>query len=74
MLLAKQKWRQYSSVASAYSDAASRSASSVGSQASTAIYGDQLHQASKSASSIVAQATNNIAKEADDTKDFIYST
>ncbi|KAH9920849.1 uncharacterized protein BXZ73DRAFT_91875 [Epithele typhae] len=46
-LLAKQKWRQYNAAASSYSSTASASASSINS----------LHQASKSASSYVAQAT-----------------
>lgn len=76
-LLAKQKWRQYSSVASVYSKSASRSASSLSStaskQASTAMFGDSWYQASKSASSIMAQATNHVGKTLDDTKDYVYS-
>ena len=76
-LLAKQKWRQYSSVASVYSKSASRSASSLSStaskQASTAMYGDSWYQASKTASSIMAQATNHVGKTLDDTKDYVYS-
>ena len=77
-LLAKQKWRQYSSAASAYSKTASSSVSSLSSsaskQASTAIYGDSWYQASKSATSFVAQATDNAARTLDDTKDYVYST
>ncbi len=63
-LLAKQKWRQYSAAASAYSKTASLSASSLSSTASaaasTALYGDSLHQASKSAS----QAADHASKSA----------
>ncbi|KAI0354230.1 hypothetical protein OH77DRAFT_1496832 [Trametes cingulata] len=88
-LLAKQKWRQYSSAASAYSKTASRTASSAASQASksasslassasaqasTAVYGDSWYQASKSASSIAALATDKAAITLDDTKDYVYST
>ena len=73
-LLAKQKWHQYSSAASAYSKTASASMSSASSQASTAIYGNQFDQATKSASSIVAQATQNAGRQMDDTKDYVYST
>ncbi|EJF55500.1 hypothetical protein DICSQDRAFT_114090 [Dichomitus squalens LYAD-421 SS1] len=77
-LLAKQKWRQYSSAASAYSKTASNSASSLSSsaskQASTAIYGDSWYQASKSATSFAAQATDNVARTFDDSKDYVYST
>ncbi|KAI1787343.1 hypothetical protein LXA43DRAFT_1165896, partial [Ganoderma leucocontextum] len=64
VLLAKQKWRQYSSMASV----------SASKQASTAMYGDSWYQASKSASSVMAQATNNVGKTLDDTKDYVYST
>ncbi len=78
VLLAKQKWRQYSSLASVYSKTASRSASSLSSTASkgasTAMYGDSWYQASKSASSIMAQATNHVGTTLDDTKDYVYST
>ncbi|KAM5530324.1 hypothetical protein V8D89_008971 [Ganoderma adspersum] len=78
VLLAKQKWRQYSSIASVYSKSASRSASSLSStaskQASTAIHGDSWYQASKSASSIMAQATNQVGKTLDDSKDYVYSS
>ncbi|KAI0742874.1 hypothetical protein C8Q80DRAFT_1191214 [Daedaleopsis nitida] len=77
-LLAKQKWRQYSAAASAYSKTAASSASSLAStasaQASTAVYGDSWQQASKSATSVVAQGTNKVAKSMDDSKDYIYST
>ena len=77
-LLAKQKWRQYSAAASAYSKSAASSMSSLSStasaQASTAIYGDSWYQASKSASSFVAEATENVARTMDDTKDYVYST
>ena len=77
-LLAKQKWRQYSAAASAYSETAASSASSLSSiasaRASTAVYGDSLHKASKSASSVMAQATENAVRVMDDSKDYVYST
>ncbi|KAL6302616.1 hypothetical protein BKA93DRAFT_391671 [Sparassis latifolia] len=63
VLLAKQKYAQASSLAS-----------TVSASASTAVYGDWKHQASKSASSAVAQATEDIAQVMDDTKDYVYST
>ncbi|KAI0830312.1 hypothetical protein BC628DRAFT_1313224, partial [Trametes gibbosa] len=69
VLLAKQKWRQYSATKSAGSFASSASA-----QASTAVYGDSWQQASKSVSSIAALATDNTAATLDDTKDYVYST
>ncbi|RPD77198.1 hypothetical protein L226DRAFT_544650 [Lentinus tigrinus ALCF2SS1-7] len=77
-LLAKQKWRQHSAAASAYSKTAASSASSLSStasaRASTAVYGDSWYQASKSASSAVAQATDNVARAMDDSNDYVYST
>lgn len=65
--LAKQKYRDYSSAASSFSSAA-------GAAASTAVYGDTKHQLSKTASSIAAQATNEVGRIFDDSKDYIYST
>ena len=84
-LLAKQKYRAYTDAASQYSASAtslvgdaSRSATSMASKASasgsTAVYGDSTFQASKSISSTYAQATNDISRKLDDTKDYIYST
>ncbi|EPQ55816.1 hypothetical protein GLOTRDRAFT_138588 [Gloeophyllum trabeum ATCC 11539] len=67
VLLAKQKYKSYTDYASSLSSTASKSAS-------TAIYGDSAHQASKSASSVIAQATQTAAKKLDDTKDYVYST
>ncbi|KAI0946261.1 hypothetical protein AcV7_010284 [Taiwanofungus camphoratus] len=62
-LLAKQKWTQ-----------ASAAASSASARASTGVYGDWTHQATKSAGSAVAQATAEVAREMDDAKDYVYST
>ena len=55
-------------------NAMARAASSASAAASTAVYGDSLQQASKSATSIVAQATETAARKMDDTKDYVYST
>jgi len=63
VLLAKSKYADYTNAASSYS-----------AQASTAVYGDSTHQMTKSASSVVAQATREAARQLDDTKDYIYST
>ncbi len=67
VLLAKQKYRAYTDAASSFSSVASASASSV-------VYGDATYQASKSLSSIAAQATNSANAVMDDTKDYVYST
>lgn len=85
VLLAKQQYRQYNSAADSYSASmsslasdASKSATSLASEASrtasTAAYGDSTYQASKSVSSYVAQATNDVSRALDDSKDYIYST
>ncbi|KZT23055.1 hypothetical protein NEOLEDRAFT_1137189 [Neolentinus lepideus HHB14362 ss-1] len=66
-LLAKQKYRSYTDYASSLS-------STVSNSASTALYGDSIHQASKSASSVVAQATQTAGKKLDDAQDYFYST
>ncbi|KIP01457.1 hypothetical protein PHLGIDRAFT_32539 [Phlebiopsis gigantea 11061_1 CR5-6] len=73
-LLAKHKYASFTSAASAYSAGASKSAMSLASAASTAAYGDSRYQASKSISSTYAQATNDISRKLDDTKDYVYST
>ena len=84
-LLAKQKYRAYSSAASAYGDSASSLASDASNSvtslagkasqsASTAVYGDSKYQASKSISSVIAQATNDVSRKLEDSKDYIYST
>jgi hypothetical protein len=74
VLLAKQKYRSYTDAASSLSARASQSAS-------TAVYGDTKHQASKSASSLVShvteaasQATEEVARKFDEAKDYVYST
>ncbi|KAF7373563.1 hypothetical protein MSAN_00566700 [Mycena sanguinolenta] len=63
VLLAKNHYAAYTSAAS-----------SISAQASTAVYGDTGYQMSKSASSVVAQATREAARQLDDTKDYVYST
>ncbi|KAF7373562.1 hypothetical protein MSAN_00566600 [Mycena sanguinolenta] len=63
VLLAKNHYAAYTSAAS-----------SISAQASTAVYGDTQYQMSKSASSVVAQATREAARQLDDTKDYVYST
>ncbi|EMD35130.1 hypothetical protein CERSUDRAFT_116605 [Gelatoporia subvermispora B] len=77
-LLAKQKWTAASRSASSLGSTMSSSASSLGGEASAraskAVYGDTKHQASKSASSVYAQATEDVARAMDDTKDYVYST
>ncbi|CDO77473.1 hypothetical protein BN946_scf184902.g7 [Trametes cinnabarina] len=55
-LLAKQKWRQYSSAASAYSKTASRTASSAANKASKTA-SSAASEASKSASSLASSAS-----------------
>ena len=69
VLLAKQRYRSYTDAASYYSSLASASATSVYSEATDTVYG-----ASKSVSSIAAQATREAARALDDTKDYVYST
>jgi len=63
VLLAKSQYAAYT-----------KAASSLGAQASTAVYGDTKHQMSKSASSVAAQATREAARQMDDAKDYVYST
>ena len=67
VLMAKEKYRQYSSAASSYSSRASAGAS-------TAVFGDSMYQASKSVSSVVAKATDPVIKVFDESKDYVYST
>ena len=73
VILARQKYRAYSSAASSYASQASATAS-------TAVYGDKNYQASKSLSSMtsratvaIAQATTEAAKKFDELKDYVYS-
>ena len=73
-LLAKQKWAQASSSASAYSLSASSIGSSISTQASSAVDGGKLHQAGKSANSVAAAASAQVEQALDDTKDYVYST
>ncbi|KAF8064088.1 hypothetical protein FPV67DRAFT_1420244 [Lyophyllum atratum] len=61
--LAKTQYRAYQNAASSFA-----------ARASTALYGDSTHQASKSLSSLAAQATDTVARALDDTKDYVYST
>lgn len=58
----------------AYSKAASSFASSASDCASTKVYGDPIHQASKSASSAAMQATQTVTRALDNSKDYVYST
>ncbi|KAF6749541.1 hypothetical protein DFP72DRAFT_538670 [Ephemerocybe angulata] len=67
VLMAKEKYRQYQQAASSFSSQASATAS-------TMVHGDSLHQASKSASSLVAKATEPVVIVFDETKDYVYST
>lgn len=67
VLMAQEKYRQYTQAASSFSSQASATAS-------TMVYGDKMYQASKSASSVVAAATEPVVKVFDETKDYIYST
>ncbi|KAG1731375.1 hypothetical protein EDB19DRAFT_1896930 [Suillus lakei] len=69
VLLAKQKHRSYTDAASYYSSLASATATSAYSDAT-----DTLYDASKSASSIAAQATQEVGRAFDDSKDYVYST
>ncbi|KAG1744641.1 uncharacterized protein EDB91DRAFT_1123684 [Suillus paluster] len=69
VLLAKQKYRSYTDAASYYSSIAVATATSAYSDAS-----DTLYEASKSASSIVAQATQEVGRTFDESKDYVYST
>jgi len=67
VLMAKEKYRQYTQAASSYSSQASATAS-------TLVYGDSAYQASKSVSSVVSRATSPVVAAFDDTKDYVYST
>ncbi|KAF8999783.1 hypothetical protein BDQ17DRAFT_733076 [Cyathus striatus] len=74
VLLAKSRYKQYTDAASSFSAHASATASS-------AIYGNTPHQMSKSASSLAsqvtsaaAQATRDVARAFDDSKDYVYSS
>ncbi|KAG2098385.1 uncharacterized protein F5147DRAFT_713759 [Suillus discolor] len=68
LLLAKQKHRSYINAASYYSSIASETATSAYSDAT-----DTLYHASKSASSVVAQATHDVVRAFDDSRDYVYS-
>ncbi|KAK7056264.1 hypothetical protein VNI00_002817 [Paramarasmius palmivorus] len=67
VLLAKSRYRAYTDAASSFTSSASRAAS-------TAIYGDEVHQATQSLSSIAAQATKEAERKLDHSKDYVYST
>jgi hypothetical protein len=72
--MAKSRYTAYTNAASSLSASATSLASQASASASTAVYGDAKYQASKSISSIAAQATNPIVKALDDSKDYVYST
>ncbi|THH16226.1 hypothetical protein EW146_g4375 [Bondarzewia mesenterica] len=61
--LAKQKYREYQ-----------RTASSLSYQASTGIFGWPSYHASQSISSVIAQATAEVGRKLDESKDYVYST
>lgn len=74
ILLAKSKYRDYTSAASSFASRASNTAS-------TAVYGDTKYQMSQSVSSIAsqataaaAQATHDVGRAFDDSKDYVYSS
>lgn len=78
VLAAKQYYRGYTDAAASYASTASHAASS-------AIYGDEKDQASKSATSLYSKASNTVSSVAaqasetavralDDSKDYVYST
>ena len=69
VLLAKQKYRSYTDAASYYSSLASATATSAYADAT-----DTLHDASSSVSSVVAQATHDVGRTLDDSRDYVYST
>lgn len=72
--LASDASKSATSLASGASKSATSLASQASKSASTAVYGDSQYQASKSISSTYAQATNDISRKLDDSKDYIYST
>lgn len=65
--LAKGRYNSYTAAASSLGVQASAAAS-------TAVFGDSATQASKSIESVAAQATSQVSKALDDSKDYIYST
>jgi hypothetical protein len=69
VLLAKQKYRSYTDAASYYSSLASATATSAYSDVT-----DTLYDASSSVSSVIAQATHDVGRAFDDSKDYVYST
>ncbi|KAF8548418.1 hypothetical protein OG21DRAFT_1516317 [Imleria badia] len=69
VLLAQNRYRAYTDAAAAYSSIASASASSAYAGAT-----DAAHSASQSISSVVAQATHEVVRTFDDTRDYVYST
>ncbi|KAG2145468.1 uncharacterized protein EDB93DRAFT_1151239 [Suillus bovinus] len=68
VLLAKHKHRSYTDAASYYSSLVSKTATSAYSDARNTVY-----DASNSASSIVAQATQDVGRAFDDSRDYVYS-
>ncbi|KAI0063313.1 hypothetical protein BV25DRAFT_1907092 [Artomyces pyxidatus] len=51
-----------------------KTASSLSYVASTGVYGSPSYQASQSVSSVIAQATADVSRKLDDSKDYVYST
>jgi hypothetical protein len=67
ILLAKSKYAAYTNAAASLSAQASATAS-------TALHGKAAEQATKSLSSVAAEATRQATKALEDSKDYIYST
>ncbi|KAG7447373.1 uncharacterized protein BT62DRAFT_931208 [Guyanagaster necrorhizus] len=66
VLLVKNRYKSYTDAASSFASQASATASS-------AVY-DARYQATQSLSRIVAQATSDVLRAMDDSKDYVYST
>lgn len=69
VLLAKSKYRAYTDAASSLGTQASQTATSAASGSSS-----QATQATKSITSFISQSTQEVGRQIDDTKDYIYST
>ncbi|KAJ3477437.1 hypothetical protein NLI96_g10462 [Meripilus lineatus] len=75
-LLAKQKYSQYTDAASVFSKSVTDVAGEAKKTAETVVGygGDTVKQASRSASSFVAQATQDLGGKIDESKDYVWST
>ena len=69
VLLAQSRYRAYTDAAAVYSSIASASASSAYAGAT-----DAAHSTSQSIGSVVAQATHEVVRVFDDSRDYVYST